>query len=54
MVVLLRGGFMDYTIEMRSGAVIYPPSFMKICSAIQNLIGGYTYRHGHAESKVIS
>jgi hypothetical protein len=31
---------------MGSGAVIYVPSFIKIGSGIQNLIGGYTDTHG--------
>jgi hypothetical protein len=33
---------MKYTIEMASGAMIYIPSFIKIDSAIQKVIGGYT------------
>jgi hypothetical protein len=34
---------MKYTVEMRSGAMIYIPSFIKIGSGIQKLIvGGYT------------
>jgi hypothetical protein len=32
------------TVEMGSGAVIYVPSFMKIGSGVQKLIGG-TYGH---------
>jgi hypothetical protein len=31
---------MKYTVEMGSGAMIYMPSFIKIGSAIQKLIGG--------------
>jgi hypothetical protein len=31
---------MKYTIEMGSGATIYIPSFIKIDSGIQKLIGG--------------
>jgi hypothetical protein len=30
---------------MSSGAVIYVPSFIKIGSGIQKLIGGYTQTH---------
>jgi hypothetical protein len=33
---------MKYTVEMGSGAVIYTPSFIKIGSGIQKLIGGDT------------
>jgi hypothetical protein len=29
------GGFMKYTVEMGSGAVIYVPSFIKIGSGVQ-------------------
>jgi hypothetical protein len=35
-------GFMKYAIETGPGAMIYIPSFMKIGSGIQKLIGGYT------------
>jgi hypothetical protein len=35
---------MKYTIEMGSGAMIYIPSFIKIGSSIQKLIGGI-HRH---------
>jgi hypothetical protein len=31
---------MKYAVEMGSGAMIYIPSFIKIGSAIQKLIGG--------------
>jgi hypothetical protein len=40
---------MKYAVEMGSGAVIYIPSFIKIASAIQNLLGrgwGIRRRHG--------
>jgi hypothetical protein len=37
-----------------SGTVIYLPSSIKIGSGIQNLIGGYTYKHRHTDRKVIS
>jgi hypothetical protein len=31
---------MKYAVEMGSGAMIYIPSFIKICSGIQKLMGG--------------
>jgi hypothetical protein len=34
----------EYTFEMCSGAMIYIPSFIKIGSGIQKLIGGYKDR----------
>jgi hypothetical protein len=33
---------MKYAVEMGSGVMIYIPSFIKINSGIQKLIGGYT------------
>jgi hypothetical protein len=39
---------MKYSVEMSSGVMIYIPSFIKIGSGIEKLIGGYT------DSKVIS
>jgi hypothetical protein len=33
---------MKYAVEMGSGTMIYIPSFIKIGSAIQKLMGGYT------------
>jgi hypothetical protein len=33
---------MKYAVEISSDAMIYIPSFMKIGSGIQELIGGYT------------
>jgi hypothetical protein len=43
---------------MGSGAVIYVPSFIKIGSGVQKLIGGYTdthtHTHTHTDSNVIS
>jgi hypothetical protein len=42
---------MKYATEMGSGAMIYIPSFIKIGSGIQNLIGGI---HRHTDSMVIS
>jgi hypothetical protein len=35
---------MKYSVEMGSGAMIYIPSFIKIGSGIQKLIGG-SHRH---------
>jgi hypothetical protein len=37
---------MKYAIEMGSSAIIYIPSFMKIGSGIQKLIGGIHRQHG--------
>jgi hypothetical protein len=31
---------MKYAVEMDSGVMIYIPSFLKICSFIQKVIGG--------------
>jgi hypothetical protein len=42
---------MKYAIEMGSGAMIYMPSFIKIGSAIQKLIGGI---HKHTYNMVIA
>jgi hypothetical protein len=42
---------------MGSGAVIYVPSFIKIRSGVQKLIGGinrHTNKHTHTDSKEIS
>jgi hypothetical protein len=36
---------MMYAVRMGSGGIIYAPSFIKIDSAIQKLIRGYSYRH---------
>jgi hypothetical protein len=33
---------MKYALDMSSGAMMYVPSFIKIGSGIQNLIGGET------------
>jgi hypothetical protein len=44
---MMRGvGFMEYAIEMGTGAVIYIPSFIKIGSGIQKLIEGIHRQHG--------
>jgi hypothetical protein len=38
---------MKYAVEMGSGAMIYIPCFIKMGSAVQKLIGGYTdTQHG--------
>jgi hypothetical protein len=42
---------MKYAVEMGSGAVIYIPSFIKIGSVIERLIGGI---HRHTDSMAIS
>jgi hypothetical protein len=39
-------GFFIYAVEMGSGAVIYIPSFIKIGSGIQRLIGGISRQQG--------
>jgi hypothetical protein len=44
---------MNYALEMGSGARIYVPSFIKIGSAIHNLIGG-NHRHRHTDSMEIA
>jgi hypothetical protein len=36
---------MKYAVEMGSGAMIYIPSFIKIGSGIQKLIGGDSQTH---------
>jgi hypothetical protein len=38
-----REGFIKYAVEMGSGAAICMPSFIKIGSAVQKLIGGYIH-----------
>jgi hypothetical protein len=43
--------FMKHTVEMDSGAIIYIPSFIKIGSAIQNLIWRI---HKHTKSMEIT
>jgi hypothetical protein len=42
---------MKYAVEMGSGAVVYVPSFIKIGSGIQNLMGG---GDTHRDSMVIT
>jgi hypothetical protein len=34
-----------YTLEIGSGAMVYIPSFIKICSDIQRVVGGDSHRH---------
>jgi hypothetical protein len=42
---------MEYAVEMSSGSMIYIPSFIKIGSGIQKLIGGgYTVTHTHTHT----
>jgi hypothetical protein len=36
---------MKYAVEMGSGAVIYVPSFIKIGSGTEKLMGGRIHRH---------
>jgi hypothetical protein len=44
---------MKCAIEMVSGAVKYTPSFMKIGSGVQTLIGGFTdTQHGDRRSQL--
>jgi hypothetical protein len=43
---------MNCAVEVGPGAMIYVPSFIKIGSGVQKLIGGYAYRR--RDSKVIS
>jgi hypothetical protein len=54
--VLLKGEINELAIEMGSCTSIHKPSFIKTGSAIQKLIGGYTFRQTdiHTDSKVIS
>jgi hypothetical protein len=40
MLVLLMGGISYYALEMGLSAMIYIPSFIKIDSGIQKLLGG--------------
>jgi hypothetical protein len=45
---------MKYTIEMGLGVMIYKPSFIKIGSEIQKLIGGDAQTQRYTDSMVIS
>jgi hypothetical protein len=40
---------MKYAVEMGSGAMIYIPSFIKIASGIQKLMGAYTDTYTHRQ-----
>jgi hypothetical protein len=42
---------MKYVVEMGSGVIIYIPSFIKIGSGIQKLVGGI---HSHTDRKEIA
>jgi hypothetical protein len=44
----MGGIFLNYAVEMGSGAVIYVPSFIKIGSGVQELIRGI-HRHTHGQ-----
>jgi hypothetical protein len=44
-------GFMKYAVEMGSGAMMYVPSFIKICSGMQKLLGGI---HSHTDRREIA
>jgi hypothetical protein len=48
------GGIFNQAVEMGSGAMIYVPSFIKIGSGVQKLIGRETKTHTHTDSNVIS
>jgi hypothetical protein len=43
---------MNYSVEMCSGAMMYIPSFIKICPSIQELVGGDM--HANTDDNVIS
>jgi hypothetical protein len=43
---------MKYGVETGSGAMVYIPSFIKIGSAIQKLIGGNTQTHRQHDSRI--
>jgi hypothetical protein len=45
---------MKYAVEMGSGAMMYVPSFIKIGSGIQKLMGGGGYTRRHTDSMVAS
>jgi hypothetical protein len=46
---------MKYAIHMGSGAMMYIPSFIKIGSGLQKIIGGEDMQtQGHTDSMVIS
>jgi hypothetical protein len=43
---------MKYAVEMGSGAMIYIPSFMKIGSGIQKLMGVGIHRHRQHSDRI--
>jgi hypothetical protein len=43
---------MKYAVEMGSSAMIYIPSFIKIGSAIQRLMGGGTQAHRRHDDRI--
>jgi hypothetical protein len=44
-------GIIKHAVEMGSGATIQVPSFIKIGSAIQKLMGGHTNTHTHTHTQ---
>jgi hypothetical protein len=50
MLVLLMGGFTEYSVEM---GVIYIPSFIKIGSGSLKSLGGYTYEDNHTDTEIV-
>jgi hypothetical protein len=46
-------GFKKYAVDIGSGAMIYIPSFTKIGSAIQKLMGGIYREHGDCTSLLL-
>jgi hypothetical protein len=49
----LTGRIFNKGLDMGSGAMIYVPSFIKIGSGIQKLMGGYTDTHGQQRDPII-
>jgi hypothetical protein len=45
---------MKYAVEMGSVVMMYVPSFIKIGSGIQTIMGGGGYTYRHTDSNVIS
>jgi hypothetical protein len=43
---------MIHNIEMACSGMIYVPSFIKICSGIQKLLVGYTYRFTNGRTSI--
>jgi hypothetical protein len=46
-VAVTDGEFINYDADMGAGAMIYKPSFIKIGSASQKLLGGNTHTRTH-------